>query len=82
MTRTEFIHHYADSMGLSSEWAELGFVDFGKGYVRVALPCACGDSSCKGWAMLSAESVLHHLAFNAPQDLIAVYRKYIVGLVA
>jgi len=39
----------------------------------LALPCACGDDGCEGWAMVSANGVDHHLQFNAPDALRDAY---------
>lgn len=73
MTREEFVRGYAVSSGLSAEWAALGLVDAGRG-AKIVLPCGCGDESCPGWTMLSAEAVLHHLEFDAPEPLREAYR--------
>jgi hypothetical protein len=75
MKRIDFVRAYAKRSGLSDKWALLGYVDAEKGRVRVALPCACGDETCEGWAMLSAEHVTHHLQFNAPEALREAYMK-------
>ena len=60
MTRAEFIKLYCDKSGIEDEsrrhW---GFVC--GGWKRYALPCHCGDKACHGWAMVSLESIDHHL---------------------
>jgi hypothetical protein len=73
MTRAEYIAAWATRSGLSFEWADLGFVDCGHGRVRVALPCACGDENCEGWAMVPADGVLDHLEHRAPESLRRAY---------
>jgi hypothetical protein len=70
--RTEFIEAYARRSGVPAHYALLGILDIG-GKVRIALPCACGQEDCEGWAMLSAESVLDHLALYAPSALREAY---------
>jgi hypothetical protein len=75
MKRADFVRAYANRSGLSDNWAFIGCVDAEKGWVLVALPCACGDETCEGWAMLSAEHVTHHLQFNAPEALREAYMK-------
>lgn len=72
MTRTEFVRAYAQRSGLSDKWAILGYVDL-DGKVLIALPCACDDKECEGWAMMSAEHVDHHLRTYAPDALAAAY---------
>lgn len=74
MTRAEFVRDYAQRSGLPDKWARLGFVEAGS-RVYVALPCACGEEMCEGWAMLSNEHVLHHLQFNAPPALRNAYNE-------
>jgi hypothetical protein len=75
MTRTEFVQAYAQRSGLPDKFAELGFIDNGAG-VMIALPCACGDG-CRGWAMVSGNSVLDHLFLHAPDELRTAYRRAI-----
>jgi hypothetical protein len=73
MTRAEFIKAYAKRSGVNHHpYALLGFLDCG-GRVLIALPCACGDEGCEGWAMMSAEHVDHHLQFRAPEPLRSAY---------
>lgn len=72
MTRTEFVKAYADRSGLSDKWAGLGIVDVG-GSAMAALPCGCGDETCEGWAMVTANSIIHHLEFCAPEPLRGAY---------
>jgi hypothetical protein len=78
MKRADFIRAYTNRSGLSDKWAEIGLVDREEGrhgWVFIALPCACGKDGCQGWAMLSAEQVLDHLQFNAPEILRDAYMK-------
>ncbi len=72
MTRTEFVRAYALRSDLSDKWARLGMIDI-DGHTMIALPCACGKDGCKGWAMVSASGVLHHLQFCAPEQLRGAY---------
>jgi hypothetical protein len=74
MTREEFIKNYAARSGFDAPYAILGFLDIG-GTVRVALPCACKEDGCDGWAMVSAEGMEHHILFYAPEPLQGAYRK-------
>lgn len=73
MTREEFVRGYANRSGLSDKYASLGIVDVG-GHTLFALPCACGDDTCDGWAMVSGSTALDHLFFNAPKALREAYR--------
>lgn len=74
MNRTEFIHAYAARSGVDAPYASLGFIDLtGVGYTRVALPCGCGEETCKGWVMVSAHNVDNHLRTNAPKRLRRAY---------
>jgi hypothetical protein len=75
MKRADFVRAYANRSGLSDKWANIGLIDRHDGWVFVALPCVCGEDGCQGWAMLSAEQVLHHLQFNAPDGLREAYMK-------
>lgn len=72
MTRTEFVHGYARRSGLPDKWAILGIIDVGD-RVMFALPCGCGDEQCEGWAMVTANTALDHLAQNAPAALRDAY---------
>jgi hypothetical protein len=74
MKREDFVRAYAKRSNLSDKTAHWGLIDAGNGWRLIALPCACGDD-CPGWAMLSAEHVLHHLQFNAPDVLREAYMK-------
>lgn len=72
MTRTEFVKSYARRSGLDDRFAGIGLIAVG-GHHLVALPCACGEESCEGWAMVTASAALHHLAFYAPEPLRTAY---------
>ena len=76
VSRTEFIEGYAKRSGISAEWAPLGFIEVG-GAVRIALPCGCEEEKCKGWAMVSADSVSSHLELYAPYDLRDAFCSYL-----
>jgi hypothetical protein len=75
MKREDFVRAYAKRSNFSDKMAHWGYVNAGNDWILIALPCACGDESCEGWAMLSAEWVLHHLQFNAPDGLREAYMK-------
>ena len=74
MTRAEFISAYAERSQLSDRWKVLGFIDV-DGRTLLAMPCACGDEGCEGWAMVSAERVSDHLSRSAPEKLRTAYRE-------
>ena len=78
MTRTEFVKAYAKRVGVSDEWAALGFIEYAK-RVYIALPCECDWDGCEGWAMLSNENILDHLQFRAPEKLRAAYCEAVTG---
>lgn len=73
MTREDFVRGYATRSGFSDQAAKIGVIDFDGIAKMVALPCACGDETCEGWAMVTAESVLHHLFFCTPEPLRSAY---------
>lgn len=74
MTRTEFIQGYAERSGLDASFAGIGLLPVGS-KTLVALPCACGEDDCPGWAMLSADSIDSHMRFSAPDELRDTYVK-------
>lgn len=74
MTRKEFIEAYAARSGITASFASLGILDIGRA-VQVALPCACGEAGCEGWAMVSTENLDHHMLFDAPEALSGAYRE-------
>lgn len=53
MTEDEFIASYCKRSGVTWEWLSLR---------RAALPCACGNEGCEGWAMIpnDPESIEWH----------------------
>ena len=73
MNREDFVRGYALRSGLSDQWASLGIIDVREGRTLFALPCGCGDESCEGWAMVSAEGALDHLALSTPEPLREAY---------
>ena len=75
MKREDFVRAYANRSELPDKTAYWGIVDAGNDWKLIALPCACGSDDCPGWAMLSAEHILHHLQFNAPDGLREAYMK-------
>lgn len=74
MTRDQFIKAYAARSGLSDQWADLGFIEVG-GRMRLALPCACENEGCEGWAMVGPDSVISHLDLYAPEPLRSAWHK-------
>ena len=74
MTREDFVKAYAGRSNLSAEYAALGIIDT-DGRTYCALPCACGEESCEGWAMVSASGVDSHLMFSAPDKLRVAYHE-------
>ncbi len=68
MTRDEFIDGYMERSKIPASWRS------GDGYVLeghpgyVALPCACGEDGCNGWAMVRNEQfyIDTHNQFHAP----------------
>src|SRR5690554_5487013 len=72
MTREEFIDRYiANSDGRLSpsmrrEWG----VQIEDDIIRIALPCACGEASCQGWAMIQGhpDTLALHFRLNYPWD--------------
>ena len=74
ITRSEFIRAYARESGLPEpQFSAMGVLDV-DGHALLALPCACGDKTCQGWALLSAEQIITHLTFHAPDALRIAYR--------
>lgn len=73
MKRSDFVRGYAERSGLSAEWAAIGIIDLA-GHTLIALPCACPEEGCPGWAMLSGRSVIDHLELYAPDGLRDAYR--------
>ena len=73
MTRDEFIDGYLARSGLGEEATRLPTGYAIGDLVTYALPCACGDDVCGGWAMVSAESVGVHFELYAPAEDRAAY---------
>jgi hypothetical protein len=78
MTRAEFVRAYAKRSSLDDGYALLGQIRIA-GHVMVALPCACGNEGCEGWAMLGANEILDHLRRDAPEPLGESYRLAVVA---
>lgn len=78
LTRKEFVQGYAERSGLDAKWATLGFIEDDGRYL-LALPCACDDDGCQGWAMLSPATALSHLELHAPHPIPAMMRAFIAG---
>lgn len=68
MTKQEFIQGYAERSGLTKHICEEGIDIPGAGRL-VARPCACGEESCGGWAMLhdSPEILSIHEQLYSPE---------------
>lgn len=67
MTRDQFIEGYLSRSGIPmSAKTDDGFRVGGREYV--ALPCACGDEKCDGWAKVSKndEDIATHSDLYAP----------------
>jgi hypothetical protein len=72
MTREEFIDGYL------ARSAPKGVVRIKEGFWigthrKIALPCACGDEICEGWAMVSDQGIHDHLTLYAPEPLRSLY---------
>lgn len=53
MTRDEFIDGYMTRSGIDPNLRLPDGYDV-PGYIpRIALPCACGEEQCEGWAMIA-----------------------------
>jgi hypothetical protein len=61
MTKDEFIDGYIKYNGLSAECRTADGVATPLSRL-VALPCACGEPVCEGWAMVADQP--HHIAFH------------------
>ena len=59
MTQQEFIDGYCADSGVTWDWLKQS---------KVALPCACGDERCAGWAMVSnhPDSIKTHNDLYSP----------------
>lgn len=67
-TREEFIDGYMNRSDLPTEYrTEDGY--YIPTYQRhYALPCACDDEDCKGWAMVGEDLVDSHMKLYAPTE--------------
>jgi len=61
MSKDEFIKQYCENSGVEWNWLQ---------QYQVALPCMCGSSKCKGWAMVpnDIDSIKKHMELYAPKD--------------
>lgn len=68
MTKDEFIDAYISRSGGKIERTADG-MKMGE-WEQVALPCACGEDGCEGWAMITNNSwsIRSHLFFYGPDD--------------
>lgn len=64
MSKDEFIEGYCTRSGITWEWLS------GPEGMRVALPCACSDEGCQGWAMVrnDPESIAVHTTLYGPDN--------------
>ena len=67
MTRDEFIDSYLRRDGWEKYRTEDGFHVPGTQPLH-AMPCACGEDACEGWAMISDDEMEHHMQFHAPDS--------------
>lgn len=69
LTRDEFIERYLIRSDLPLSYKVDGGFDFdGRRYL--ALPCACGDDMCEGWAKVrdDPEEIATHMRLYAPLE--------------
>ncbi len=65
MTKQEFVAGYMRRSDMPADaLTEDGFRIGDRHFL--ALPCACGDEGCQGWAMVSEDRVARHERFDAP----------------
>lgn len=71
MTKAEFIAAYARDAGIE-EYATADGYSFGETFSYVALPCACGEDECHGWAMVSdcPDDIEEHLRMYGPKNYV------------
>jgi hypothetical protein len=58
MTKEEFIEAYCARSKVTWQWLS---------QYMVALPCACDDAACQGWAMVSPEGADSQIALYGPE---------------
>ena len=63
-TYDKFIDGYCSRSGVSWAWLS------GPEGMRVALPCACGDDECEGWAMVRNDphDIEIHVTIYGPEN--------------
>ncbi len=76
MTREEFISGFVERTGSGARAGRNGMFLGGRWF---ALPCACGQDGCEGWAMVMAEMVHDHLCRDAPEPLRQTYLDAVGG---
>jgi hypothetical protein len=68
ITREAFIKRYAKNSGVDKDSIKHWGIFCAADHKRYALPCNCGDESCDGWGMLSADSIPAHLELHCWSD--------------
>jgi hypothetical protein len=53
MTRDQFIEDYMATTGLPLPWKIKGGVNVPGVGRRMAVPCTCGESTCRGWKIVT-----------------------------
>lgn len=66
MSREEFIAGYCDRSGIAPERRTATGFRIGE-RERVAVPCACEEEGCEGWAMVAAAEATEYAAFYGPK---------------
>jgi hypothetical protein len=67
MDKETFIRGYLSRSKLEEYRTPDGYCLPGRPPV-LALPCACGDASCDGWAMVPEDLVATHMELYAPSS--------------
>ena len=66
MTQDEFIVGYMQKSEIPASFKTEDGFDWGDGFRLYALPCACGDESCDGWAMVHERMLESHKKLYGP----------------
>jgi hypothetical protein len=65
VTREQFIEQYMERAELSVAYRRSDGYQIGS-HRRVAVPCACGEDICTGWAMIPADDVDNYVIHYGP----------------